>query len=54
MTYVSFEIREKVTIISATNRTSIRNLVAPTIAEIICVKNVGAIVVCGFFMKYII
>ena len=23
----------------------------PPIAEIICVKNVGAIVVCGFFMK---
>ena len=23
----------------------------PSIAEIICVKNVGAIVVCGFFMK---
>jgi hypothetical protein len=23
----------------------------PFIAEIICVKNVGAIVVCGFFMK---
>jgi hypothetical protein len=23
----------------------------PTIAEIICVKNVGAILVCGFFMK---
>ena len=25
--------------------------VTPPIAEIICVKNVGAIVVCGFFMK---
>ena len=23
----------------------------PPIAKIICVKNVGAIVVCGFFMK---
>ena len=27
-------------------------VVTSPIAEIICVKNVGAIVVCGFFMKY--
>ena len=26
-------------------------LITPSIVEIICVKNVGAILVCGFFMK---
>ena len=31
--------------------TSLIKQVTPSIAEIICVKNVGAIVVCGFFMK---
>ena len=30
------------------------NLVTPPIAEILCVKNVRAIVVCGFLIKYIV
>ena len=30
-----------------------RSLSTPPIAEIICIKNVGAIVVCGFLMKLI-
>ena len=33
------------------NKTKNIKLLTPPIAEIICVKNVGAIVVCGFLMK---
>ena len=35
----------------AKNDSGLKREYTPPIVEIICVKNVGAIVVCGFFMK---